>query len=68
VVGLGAGTDVVWVDRLLLNIHINCDPFESVPPVRFARLWSDVGASLAPEGLRVDAPHPRATIAPSASC
>ena len=36
--------------RLMLNIHINCDPFESIPAVRFARLWSNIGTTLSPNG------------------
>ena len=36
--------------RLMLNIHINCDPFESIPAVRFARLWSNIGTTLSTEG------------------
>ena len=34
----------------MINVHVNCDPFENIPPVRFARLWSDVGTTLSTTG------------------
>lgn len=30
-------------------IHVNCDPHELVPPIKYARMWSDIKQSISPE-------------------